>query len=237
MEAVERMEPGRSAGMSPQEIRAALSEMADSKHELPPERQLVDLLRVPRSRLRRVLAEMRDSGQLPPVQVGRRTTREFSQRIDELARVANPTDVIELRIIIEPQLARLAAVRASAVQIDSIKKAAKSGIGEDYGSSDLAFHIAVASASRNALGREIFNLLRMVGADSRVRLPNRQPICETRRTARDEEHRRIARAIADRVPELAEEAMREHLSSVRTLIMNRLSPQPEAQIDIGRPAS
>ena len=215
----------RSGGPTAAHLRAVLAELAAGGATLPPERELVEQLGVPRSRLRRVLAEMREAGHLPPAQVGRRTTREGSMQTDALARLANPTDVIELRLILEPQFARLAAVRASALEIARITKAATSGPDEDYGTPDLTFHLEIASASRNALGREFYNILRQVGADARVRLPARRPMCSKRREARDAEHMRIARAIAERDPERAEDCMRAHLASVQAVVMERISPE------------
>ena len=207
---------------SPARLRSALAELSAGGTALPPERELVETLGVPRSRLRRVLAEMREAGRLPPAQVGRRTTRESSVQTEGLAKLANPTDVIELRLILEPQFARLAAVRASSLEISRITRAAHSSPDEDYGTPDLTFHLEVANASRNALGREFYNILRQVGADARVRLPARRPMCPERRKSRDAEHMRIARAIEDRDPERAEECMRAHLASVQAVIMERV---------------
>lgn len=197
--------------------------MSASGSELPPERELVEQLNVPRSRLRRVLAELRNEGHLPHAQVGRRTKRKSNSHTEALARLANTTDVIELRLMLEPQFARLAAVRASAMEIARIVRAATSAPDDDYGTPDLTFHLEIASASRNALGRELYHILRQVGSDTRVHMPARAPICSKRRQARDAEHMRIARAIADRAPERAEECMRTHLANVQALIMGRIS--------------
>ncbi len=222
-------EQGQTAsGPSPIELRSLIAEISASDGTLPPERELVQQFGVPRSRLRRVLAGMREAGHLPPAQVGRRTTRETEPQTNSLARVANPMDVIELRLILEPQLARLAAVRASAVEIARITRAATSMPEEDYGTPDLTFHLEIANASRNALAREIYRILRKVGADSRVRLPDPKPACERRRSARDAEHMCIARAIAERDTDRAESAMRIHLVNVRALIMERVSPAPQS---------
>ncbi len=205
---------------SPIELRSRIAEISASSGTLPPERELVEQLGVPRSRLRRVLAGMREAGHLPPAQVGRRTTRETGPQTDNLARVANPIDVIELRLILEPHFARLASVRASAVEIARITRAATSMPDEDYGTPDLAFHLAIASASRNALARELYRILRKVGSDARVRLPDHPPLCSKRRDERNAEHMRIARAISERDPDRAEERMRAHLRNVRSLVMD-----------------
>lgn len=206
---------------SPEALRAVLLEMGGLDQDLPSERDLVDQLNVPRSRLRRVLAELRAEGELPPAQVGRKTTRRDTSDIDELVRVANPNDVIELRMMLEPQFARLAAIRASTIEIKRILKASSTSKGDDYGVADLTFHREIARSSRNPLAQELYDLLRRVGTDSRVRLAQTAPPCPKRQASRDEEHRKIAQAIADRDPDSAESLMRNHLISVRKVIEER----------------
>ena len=89
---------------------------------------------------------------------------------------------------------------------------------------DLAFHREVARSARNPLAHELYDLLRHVGTDARVRMPQARPPCPNRRISRDAEHAEIARAIADRDPDRAESAMRAHLSAVQHLIHARLMP-------------
>lgn len=206
-------------------LRRTLMGMVDAASTLPSERSLVDALGVPRSRLRRVLADLRNSGVLPPAHMGRRAANPSLPQIDGLARVATPTDVIELRMILEPQFARLAAIRASALEIARIVRLAQSPAEGSYGAADLAFHLEVAKAARNPLGHELYDLLRHVGTDARVRMPQSRPPCPKRRIARDAEHAEIARAIADRDADRAEAAMRAHLSAVQQLIHARLMPR------------
>lgn len=206
------------------EIKTIISEFAAADGTLPPEREMVDELNVPRSRLRRVLAEMREEGLISPAQIGRRNSKDASPQIENLARITNPTDVIEMRLFIEPQFARLAAIKASSLEIARITRAAQSQPGEDYGAPDLAFHLAIASATRNALAREVYRILRQVASDARVRLSTPFPMCPNRQRTRDAEHMKIARAIADRDPGKAEEAMRSHLIAVQAVILNRMAP-------------
>ncbi len=213
-----------SSKPTPDELRSLLIDMVEDGRAIPPERQLVHELGVSRSRLRRVLADLRDSGRIPPAQVGRRALQRATPQIDGLVRVANPIDVIEMRVMLEPQFARLAAIRASAVEIARIQRAAESGPDTDYGKADLAFHQEVARASRNSLASEIYDMLRHVGTDVRVRMAQPSPPCEKRRAARDAEHRAVAAAIAARDPDGAETAMRAHLAEVQRLIHRRLSP-------------
>lgn len=154
---------------------------------------------------------------------GTEAARDASQRVEGPVRVANPTDMIDLRPLLVPRPARLGAARASAAQVDRVMKAATSAAGDDYGASDLAFRVCVASESRNALGPELRHLQRAVGADSRMLPPKPSSMSETARAAGDKERQFIARAIADRDPERGEEAMRDRLFSVRALKVNRLT--------------
>ena len=210
------------ADLSPEALREILLEMGGPDQDLPSERQLSTDLSVPRSRLRRVLAELRAKGDLPPAQVGRKSIRRDNSHIDDLVSVANPTDVIELRMILEPQFARLAAIRASGNDIKRIKRHAESRKGDDYGATDLAFHRELARASRNPLAQEMYDLVRQVGTDRRVRLARTSPPCPKRRAERDVEHQKIAQAVADRDPDRAEALMRGHLVNVRRVIEMRM---------------
>src|SRR5690606_26187114 len=96
--------------------------------------------------------------------------------------------------------------------------------GADYGAADLAFHMAVATGARNGLAVELYNLLRRVGTDARVRLGANDVICAKRLQQRDAEHRIIAGTIAARDLDGAEQAMRNHLVAVQRRIIERLTP-------------
>lgn len=190
----------------------------------PSERVLAEQLGVTRHRLRLVLARMRAAGE-----VSASTLREASRerplpRREGMIRGTNPVEVIELRMALEPALARLAAVRATPFDIARIERAATTAAGQDQGNADLAFHSIVAGSSGNALARDIYALLRRVGADVRLRVSPGRGACPNRLRQRDAEHRAIAAAIAARDADAAEAAMRAHLAAVRQRILDRLAP-------------
>jgi DNA-binding FadR family transcriptional regulator len=191
--------------------------------KLPAERELAERLNVKRHRLRQALERLREDGEIPPTQPGRRPIAD-SALDNALVRVTNPIEVIELRSVLEPAFARLAAIRASALDIARITQAATPALELDHGLADAAFHRAVTAGARNGLGAAIYDLVRKVGRDARVRLGNQQPICMTRLARRDAEHRAIAVAIAARDPDEAERAMRAHLAAVQRQIYDRLTP-------------
>ncbi|MBX6319708.1 MAG: FadR family transcriptional regulator [Pigmentiphaga sp.] len=188
---------------------------------LPAERRLAEQMGVTRHRLRLALEVLRSSGEVP--RPGAR--REASPlRGDALVRSTNALEVIELRMILEPALVRLAAVRATPLDILRIQKAATTPPGVSRGAGDLAFHKQLAEATRNTLVADFYALLRRVGSDSRLHVNSSTPVCINRIEQRDREHKAIADAIADRDPDRAEAAMRAHLVSVQNQIVARLTP-------------
>lgn len=192
--------------------------------EIPSERALAEQLNIKRHRLRQALEVLRSGGEIGKAKAGRRASSPSIPRGEDLVRGTNPVEVIELRLMIEPTLARLAALRASPAEISRIANASSTPAGASYGGADLAFHKAVAAGARNGLAVEFYHLLRQVGTDARVRLAGEVTTCPNRLARRDGEHRAIAEAIAARDPDVAEQAMRAHLAAVQRMIIERLNP-------------
>lgn len=187
-----------------------------SGKQLPSERAIAEQYAVKRHRVRQALTLLREHGDLD-------ATRRANATGDEsLIRSTNPLEVVELRLALEPALARLAAVRATPLDIARILRAATTPPEMQRGTADLAFHKFVATASGNGLAADLYALLRKVGTDSRVRVQSAGPPCPNRLAQRDQEHKAVADAIAARDPEGAEAAMRAHLNAVHRIILNRL---------------
>jgi DNA-binding FadR family transcriptional regulator len=184
---------------------------------LPAERALAEQYAVKRHRVRQALALLREHGELDP------SRRPNGADGESLIRSTNPLEVIELRLALEPALARLAAVRATPLEIARILRAATTLSDMQRASADLAFHKLVAAASGNGLAADLYALLRKVGSDARVRVQASDPPCPNRLAQRDREHHAVAEAIAARDPERAEAAMRAHLTAVHRIILDRLT--------------
>jgi DNA-binding FadR family transcriptional regulator len=191
------------------------------------ERVLAAQLGVTRHRLRQALITLRRSGEVAPLPEPRRAA-PVRKPDEALIGRTNPIEVIELRLALEPALARYAALRATPFDIARIERAATTAANEDSGSADLAFHRMIAAAAGNALAADVYAMLREVGTDIRVRVGGGQPACPSRLRQRDSEHRAIAAAIAARDPDAAEQAMRLHLDAVQRQILGRLNPSAGA---------
>lgn len=201
---------------------AAVRKQLAANGALPSERELASRLNVKRHQLRLALNSLRQSGDLAPARPKREHPSLHSRYGENLVHVSNPLEVIELRLIIEPGLARLTSLRASALEAAEITRWAITPATTKPDVADLNFHAAIAAASRNQLAKELFTVLRNVGRDARMRVAGVTPAsCAASVAKRDAEHRRVAEAIAARDPDAAEAAMRAHLLLVQRRIMER----------------
>lgn len=192
---------------------------------IPPERAVAEALNVKRHTVRRALEALRAKGELEPARAGRRASVEATPRRDALVNSTNPLEVMELRLVLEPALARLAALRASPDEIERIRRAARTAPGAEPNGADMVFHRAIAAGSRNSLASELYVLLRHVASDGRLRFTDSDAaLLPERVRERDAEHRRIADAIAARNPEGAEEAMWQHLAAIQQKVVGRFVP-------------
>lgn len=216
---------GRSQGEEPFEALVdAVRGIIARTGGIPPERAVAEELSVKRHTLRRALESLRASGELEPARAGRRAAApELPQK--NLINSTNPFEVMEMRLVLEPALARLAALRASPAEIERIRRAAVTPPGADATAADMAFHKAIAAGARNSLASELYVLLHRVASDGRLRFTDSDAaLLPERVRERDAEHARIAAAVAARDPEGAERAMWRHLAAVQQKITARLAP-------------
>jgi DNA-binding FadR family transcriptional regulator len=207
------------------EVVSALRAVLQKGGSFPSERELARQINVKRHQVRRALEVLREANEIEPA--GARRAAASLGRGSVLARDTNPVEVVEVRMALEPALARLAAVRASPLDIARIQRAAMAAHG-DPGSQDLAFHKAIAAGARTNLAAGLYFLLREIGRDARLKLGRNAPVCPKRLVQRNAEHRAVAEAIAARDADAAERAMRVHLTAVHRLILSRINPDVEA---------
>jgi DNA-binding GntR family transcriptional regulator len=145
----------------------------DHNARLPPERVLCSTLGVSRGELRKALAEL-ESDSLIWRQVGRgtfvgaRPVHNLND-VEYLEKLARPIKVIEARLAIEPELARLSAIHGAKADFDEIRacsrKCQEARDWRSYEAWDNNFHLAIAKATHNYSKRLMWCVDRLSGAN------------------------------------------------------------------------
>jgi DNA-binding FadR family transcriptional regulator len=195
---------------------------------LPAERELSEVLGVSRGDLRKALADLEVRGELwrhvgKGTFVGARPVAEFFS-IAAMAAQTNPAEVMRARLVIEPELAREAALHANAEDIETLQACVReSRLAESwrqYESWDNRLHRAIAEAAHNALLLAVFdtvNAVRRTVVWGRLREDRQRPPVDHHSFT---EHEAILDAIAERDLGRAATSMRLHLQTVQTLLLN-----------------
>lgn len=189
---------------------------------LPPEPKLGEALGMSRGRLRTVLKRLEDEG-LIWRHVGKGTfvgPREVKPDDQHWSSSISVDDLMDARLVLEPQLAAQAAVHATPADVAAMDQCLA-----DMGSTvpfmpwkrlDERLHRTIAEATHNVLLLMLYDTLRQqlrVNLDARMEEVF-QPITGPRR-ATDTEHHVLVDAIRAHNPAKAEQLMRDHLRSVR----------------------
>ena len=205
------------------QLRAYLAQHQDgSDSRLPPERELCKRLGVSRSALRKSLATLESEGHLwrrvgKGTFVGSRPVEDFID-IKRITSQTNPVEVMRTRQIFEPQLARMAALNATAQNVAEMRRCvAATRAAEtwrEYEGCDNQLHRTIAEATGNTLLLAIFDTLNAVRrAVNWGRLRNNKPKPDPDHHS-FAEHEAVVTAIEQRDMDAAAEAMQRHLQSV-----------------------
>lgn len=210
-------------------LRAWLAEAnLPAQSRLPPERDLASTLGLGRTALRAGLAVLEAEGAIWR-HVGRGTFTGTRPATDErslasLASRTHPEEVMEARMMIEPGIAALAAIRATRDEITELGRCLrKMETAADFQSFELwdsAFHRVLVQSAHNALLLGLFNVINAIRDEE---IWGRMKIASLTRHRQQNyhmQHRAVLKAIMDRDPEAAEAAMRAHIETVRHNLLN-----------------
>lgn len=191
--------------------------------QLPPERVLAEMFQVSRTSVREALRALELSGLIEGRQGGGTFVR--SRSIEDLvqplasavlAGKRELADVLEVREMIEPAIARKAALRATDEQIAQLeaileRQGEKVARGESYPREDAEFHDTIAVAADNPMVLRLLSVVMDLLHESRATY-----LQGADRPVRSlDGHRRILDAIKRHDPEAAYQATLEHVSRVR----------------------
>ena len=200
---------------------------ADSR--LPPERELAETLGVTRAELRNGLAVLEAEGQIWR-HVGRGTflgarPTQASSDIASLAAGSNPAQVMQARIALEPELARLASIFATPNAMAELKAIALAGrcagTWREYEAQDARFHHHIAEAAQNRLLMALLDTLNAVRRAVNWNVSRTHCGPPPPGHPSFDEHDKIVAAILSRDGVTAATAMRHHLQTVEDRLLGR----------------
>jgi len=192
--------------------------------QLPAERELAEQFGVSRTAVREAVKALREKG-LVEAYPGKGTfitsgsSNPMRQSLDRMMRSAQvdaTSSLVEVREILEPEIAALAAVRATEENLNSLRQAvavmdAAKRDPDAYIEADLDFHLELAEAAANPLILSLIDSIVGVLREQRMRIfevdggPDRGQY----------HHKKILEAMEHQDTQGAREAMRAHLRQVR----------------------
>jgi GntR family transcriptional repressor for pyruvate dehydrogenase complex len=193
-----------------------------SGEKLPSERKLAELLGVSRASVREAIQALAFSGYLEVIQGKGTYILEMATKYDEIVNFFSGFSnysldyLMEARIMLEGEFARLAALNASQEEIDLIEKIFNEiDSSKDLNSfvvKDLEFHLTIAKATHNPF---MNGLMKIIGEmlykeTQRIIGISRYTRENTIETARD-----LVQAIKKRNAKKAKELMSEHIRNIR----------------------
>ncbi len=191
--------------------------------QLPPERDLATQFRVSRTAVREAVKALREKG-LVEIQLGRgtfitsNTSRAMRRSLGLMMKQGSDKGLEHLeqvREILEPEIAALAASQVTEEQIAAMREAvaAMDASLDDidrYIEADLDFHLALAEATGNPLIPPLMDSIIDLLREQRARI-----FLNGGTTRGQFHHKRILEAVMTRNADAARQAMREHLRQVR----------------------
>lgn len=196
---------------------------------LPTERELELELGVARNTLRKSLKKLEESGKIVR-QIGRGSfvaepTEEGNALSSLLARVlgSSPSEVMEIRLILEPWAAGLAATRATSADLMQMRNCiAQSAVAPDvptFEKWDGELHQTIISSAKNGLLAGLYEAINTVRHQPEWMKLKERTVTDERRAAYHRQHGEIVDALAERDPDNAARLIREHLVAVRKSLL------------------
>jgi len=199
----------------------------EERDRLPSEPRLSEELGISRAKLRGMLKKLEKEG-LIWRHVGKGTfigERTLTNDLGAMPDMLTPPEAFEARLVIEPQLAAMAAQRATPIQIEDMRRCLASmeqlNDFDQWAVWDERLHRLIAKASGNKLLLAVFDTVRE-SAPSGMRNIMTRAFSTSTRAESNCEHGAFINAIADHNPQAAEAAMREHLLAVRQGLFGQL---------------
>lgn len=231
--------PQRNSSLALERLRLIVDQLeSEGRTQLPTERELAEQIGVGRRAVRRALEVLEAEKRIWRRQgagtfVGAPPHRA-EQQLNKLPEMTNMFEVMEVRLRLEPALARLAALRATPADVAWMRQLAeKVAAADDMDSRELwdgALHRAIATVAGNTLFLALFDVVDRVRQDENWRHIREALRTEEAVTLYKSQHVDVLDAIEKRDPVLAEKAMRQHLLALQERL---LMPASGELADVG----
>jgi DNA-binding FadR family transcriptional regulator len=203
--------------------------------KLPTERDLATRFHISRNTLRKRLDELEADGRIAR-QVGsgtyvsdaRPARGDFvtpAAPADLIQRIhgASPAEVMEFRLLIEPQMAELAVTRATADDLREMEEDLRRGEAAasiaEFEHWDGALHLTLLRSARNQLVTDLYAAINGVREQALWGRMKERSLTPERRRRYEQQHRAIVDALRDRDIGEARERLRTHLLDVRDSLL------------------
>lgn len=214
-----------------QSLRALLDERSATGElgpgsKLPTERALVEHLAAPRSAVRRALDALEAEGRITR-HVGRGTFVSDSGHTsaDGAPPDTSPAEIMQVRLLIEPPIAEVAARVATQTDLDQIRQCLGRGGAsttfEDFEAWDAKLHRSIAHAAHNGLLMNLFDVMNTARTLPVWGSLKRRTSTPELRVCYHAEHDAIVSALMDRDPQAAQDTMSTHLRHVADTLLGR----------------
>lgn len=191
--------------------------------QLPTERELAATYGASRTTVRKALTWL-ETQKLVERRAGSGTYATYDSGADggDIAERTSPLELIEVRAAIEPQMARLAVLHASARDLDKLQSlvselaaAAEAADAELYSQADERFHLALASCASNPLMVWLYERINVIRTHALWAEMRRKILTSENMRLYNAQHEAVVRAIQKRDAEAAAEIMVEHMEKAR----------------------
>ncbi|MDH3672974.1 MAG: FadR family transcriptional regulator [Gammaproteobacteria bacterium] len=214
-----------SAGITAQLRREILDGGYGYRERLPAERALALQFGASRGTVREALRRLEEM-HLVSRRVGSGTFVRYRGHADheDIAELTSPLELIDVRLVVEPHMARLAVMHANAQDLQRMLEALTIVEGvddnvEDFSRADEAFHLALAESSRNPLLLWLYRHINEVRRHTQWDARKDKILTATRIAEYNQQHRELYAAIASRDIEHAVRAISGHLEKARSDLM------------------
>lgn len=201
------------------------------REQLPTERQLAMDFGASRTTIRKALMWLEDQ-KLVERRAGSGTYANYEPETSskDIAERTSPLELIEVRAAVEPQMARLAVLHATARDLEKVQALLKELEAAErasdtvrYSSLDEQFHMAVAACTSNPLMVWVYKEINIIRTHAQWAEMRKKILTRENMRIYNAQHEAIVRAIQMRDAVGAAEAMVQHMGKARDDLIGAFS--------------